>query len=180
MKLITRNDIENWVERNDSKGFFPNLISKLIRATTLPSTQIDFPSGSTVSVGGWDGVVICHAKTAYVPMGKTLWELGTKKNPKAQAEENYVKRTKDSLGHDISKSTFVFVKPTDKALLVAINPEKGEAAYITDGAPRSEKAEDLMVSPYWAGDDVEVYLAFISENGKDVASSSYLGTVTVA
>ena len=109
MKLITRNDIENWVERNDSKGFFPNLISKLIRATTPPSTQIDFPSGSTVSVGGWDGVVICHTKTAYVPMGKSLWELGTKKSPNSQAEENYVKRTKDSLGHDISQSTFVFV-----------------------------------------------------------------------
>jgi len=70
-------------------------------------------------------------------------------------------------------------KPTDKALAVAINPAKGEAAYITEGAPRSAKTEDLMVSPYWAGDDVEVYLAFISEDGKDVASSSYLGTVTV-
>jgi len=70
-------------------------------------------------------------------------------------------------------------QPTDKALVVAINPEKSEAAYITDGAPRSTKKEDLLVSPYWVGDDVEVYLGFISENGKDVASSSYLGTVTV-
>jgi hypothetical protein len=70
-------------------------------------------------------------------------------------------------------------KPTDKALAVAINPEKGEAAYITDGAPRSACTENLLVSPYWAGDEVEVYLAFISENGKDVASSAYLGSVTV-
>jgi len=70
-------------------------------------------------------------------------------------------------------------KPTDKALVVAINPEKGEAAYITDGAPRSAKSEELLVSPYWAGDEVEVYLGFISEDGKDVATSAYCGSVTV-
>jgi len=70
-------------------------------------------------------------------------------------------------------------QPTDKALVVAINPTKSEAAYITEGAPRSAKTEDLMVSPYWSGDDVEVYLGFISENGKDVATSFYCGTVSV-
>ena len=70
-------------------------------------------------------------------------------------------------------------KPTDKAIAVAINQAKGEAAYITEGAPRSSENEDLMVSPYWSGDEVVVYLAFISENGKDVASSEYLGPVTV-
>jgi hypothetical protein len=70
-------------------------------------------------------------------------------------------------------------QPTDKAMAVAINPAKGEAAYITDGALRSARSEELLVSPYWAGDEVEVYLAFISENGKDVASSVHLGSVTV-
>jgi len=70
-------------------------------------------------------------------------------------------------------------QPTDKAMAVAINPSKGEAAYITDGAPRSAATENLLVSPYWTGDEVEVYLAFISENGKDVATSAYLGSVTV-
>ena len=69
--------------------------------------------------------------------------------------------------------------PTDKAMVVAINPEKEEAAYITDGAPRSLENEELLVSPFWVGDEVQIYLAFISENGKDVANSTYLGTVTV-
>jgi len=70
-------------------------------------------------------------------------------------------------------------KATDKSMAVAINPAKGEAAYITDGAPRSAGQEDLAVSPFWVGDEVEVYLAFISENGKDVASSAYCSSVTV-
>ena len=58
MKLVTRDDIEGWVERFDAKGFFPILMSKLVRATTHANTQIDFPSGSAVFIGGWDGIVI--------------------------------------------------------------------------------------------------------------------------
>ena len=75
--------------------------------------------------------------------------------------------------------SFGEAQATDKSMVVAINPTKGEAAYITDGAPRSAGQEDLTVSPFWAGDEVEVYLAFISENGKDVATSAYCGSVTV-
>ena len=70
-------------------------------------------------------------------------------------------------------------QPTDKAMLVALNPAKGEAAYTTDGAPRSACLEHFGVSPFWSGDEVEVYLAFITEDGKDVANSAYLGTVTI-
>lgn len=109
MKLITRDDIEGWAERFDSKGFFPILMSKLVRATTPSNTEVDFPSGSAVFVGGWDGIVICESKTAYVPKGKSLWEFGTENNPNSQAEKNYIKRTKNSSGHDISTSTFIFV-----------------------------------------------------------------------
>ena len=68
---------------------------------------------------------------------------------------------------------------TDKALVMVLNPAKGQAAYITDGAPRSAKSQELAVSPYWAGDAVEVYLAFISEDGNEVATSVYLGAVTI-
>jgi hypothetical protein len=70
-------------------------------------------------------------------------------------------------------------QPTDKAIAVAINPTKGEAAYITDGTPRSAETEQLAVSPFWAGDKVEVYLGFITEDGKEVATSAYCGVVTV-
>jgi hypothetical protein len=70
-------------------------------------------------------------------------------------------------------------QPTDKAMAVVINPAKGEAAYITDGAPRSSGQEELTVSPFWVNDEVEVYLLFISENGKDVATSTYCGSITV-
>ena len=69
--------------------------------------------------------------------------------------------------------------PDDKALIVALNPERGEAAYLINGAPRSAKCEELQVSPLWKNQPVEVYVAFISNDEKRVATSTYLGTVTV-
>ena len=68
---------------------------------------------------------------------------------------------------------------SDKALIVAINPAKGESAYITDGASRASGREELVMPPSWQGDEVKVYLAFISEDGKEVATSVYCGVVTV-
>jgi len=70
-------------------------------------------------------------------------------------------------------------QPTDRVMVVAINPAKREGLYITEGAARSAKSELLDVSPFWAGDEVHTYLAFISEDGKEVATSNYCGAVTV-
>lgn len=69
---------------------------------------------------------------------------------------------------------------TDKALIVILNQTKGEAVYTTAGAARSATAETLNVPSNFTGDDVEVFLGFISEDGTKVSNSSYLGSVTVA
>jgi len=70
-------------------------------------------------------------------------------------------------------------QPTDKAIVVAINPAKGEAAYTIQGAPRSAETEELAIPSYWSGDEVHTYLAFISEEGTEVATSTYCGSVAV-
>jgi len=70
-------------------------------------------------------------------------------------------------------------QPTDKAIVVAINPAKGEAAYTTEGAPRSAETEELQIPPSWSGNEVHIYLAFISEDGTEVATSTYCGSVAV-
>jgi hypothetical protein len=111
MKLVTRNDIENWASTAFSKTDLPYLISKLVRATTPSSTQVNFPSGSTAFIGGWDGEVVCEENTAYVPKGVSLYEFGTESNPKGKADKDYVKRKKDSLGYDPKESVFIFITP---------------------------------------------------------------------
>lgn len=111
MKLLTRDNIERWAERIDSKGDFPYLISRLVRETTPASTQADFPSGSAAYIGGWDGIVTCQEDTAYVPKGISLYEFGTEADCKGKADDDYTKRTKNPLGYLPKDCTFIFVTP---------------------------------------------------------------------
>ncbi len=71
-------------------------------------------------------------------------------------------------------------KPTDKALLLVYNPVKDMAIFDTAGASRSTGTQILSVPAEFAGDDVEAFIGFISEDGKEVANSVYIGSVTVA
>lgn len=71
-------------------------------------------------------------------------------------------------------------EPTDKALLLAYNPSKGYAVYDTSGEERSSGSQTLTVPSDFSGDEVITFLGFISEDGKSVSNSAYVGTVTVA
>ncbi len=69
---------------------------------------------------------------------------------------------------------------TDKALIVLLNTTRQEAVFTTAGPARSAGTETISVPSEYTGEDVEVFLGFISEDGSKVANSSYLGSVTVA
>lgn len=111
MKLVTRDDIERWAERIDSKGDLPYLISRLVRATTPASTLANFPSGSAAYIGGWDGEVNCKDDTPYLPKGISLFEFGTEGNPKGKADGDYEKRKADPLDYNPKECVFIFITP---------------------------------------------------------------------
>lgn len=111
MKLIDRHDIEDWANRYGSKGFLPYVISRLVRSTTPISTSVEFPDGSSTYVGGWDGIVKSQEQTPYVPEGTSLWEFGTQTNVRQKAEDDFSKRSADSLGYNPSDCTLVLVTP---------------------------------------------------------------------
>ncbi|MBB4807011.1 hypothetical protein HNP38_002307 [Chryseobacterium defluvii] len=111
MKLVTRNNLENWADTTFSKTALPYLISRLIRATTPASTKANLPSGSATYIGGWDGIVECETETSYVPQGTSLWEFGTTSDCKGKADDDYDKRKKNSIGFNPSESVFIFVTP---------------------------------------------------------------------
>ncbi|NBG66430.1 DUF6266 family protein [Acidiluteibacter ferrifornacis] len=69
---------------------------------------------------------------------------------------------------------------TDKALLVVYNPTKDESIYDSAGAVRSATSQNLGMPASYVGDDVEAFIGFLSEDGKEVANSVYIGSVTVA
>lgn len=111
MKLVTRNNLENWADTTFSKAALPYLISRLVRATTPATTKANLPSGSATYIGGWDGIVNCETETAYVPQGISLWEFGTLTDCKGKADDDYDKRKKNPIGFIPSDSVFIFVTP---------------------------------------------------------------------
>lgn len=71
-------------------------------------------------------------------------------------------------------------KATDKALIAVLNADKGEAVTVSAGEARSTATQTVSVPADWMGEEVQVYLGFISADAKEVANSVYLGSVTVA
>ncbi|MBU4539238.1 MAG: DUF6266 family protein [Weeksellaceae bacterium] len=69
---------------------------------------------------------------------------------------------------------------TDKALIVAINAVRGEAVFTTAGPARSAGSALLNLPVEYSGENLEVYLGFISEDGSKVSNSVYLGSVSIA
>jgi len=69
---------------------------------------------------------------------------------------------------------------TDKSMVLAYNPSKKESIYILDGAQRSLTTQILSLPTSYTGDTIELFMAFVSENGKVVSNSIYLGSGTVA
>jgi hypothetical protein len=61
-----------------------------------------------------------------------------------------------------------------------LNTTRGEAVFTTAGPERSAGLATIPVPSEYTGEDVEVFLGFVSEDGTKVANSVYLGSVTVA
>lgn len=70
-------------------------------------------------------------------------------------------------------------QPTDVAMPLAFNTDKGEAVFSTNSATRADQSAELNFPADWVGDTVEIYLGFISADGINVANSLYLGSNTV-
>jgi len=69
-------------------------------------------------------------------------------------------------------------KATDKSILIAYCAETNESVFTLNGPARSRETAVLNVSLF-SGKAVETWIAFISEDGKLVSRSSYLGNVMV-
>ncbi|MBU1052233.1 MAG: hypothetical protein KKC46_00195 [Proteobacteria bacterium] len=104
-------DIRSWANRRACQEALPQLVRKLIRATSHSIKSIKFPSGDNVLIGGWDGILEVTEETEYLPSGISVWEFGANKDPKGKADDDYTKRSKKPLGFNPSNSTFVFVTP---------------------------------------------------------------------
>ena len=69
---------------------------------------------------------------------------------------------------------------TDKAMVLVYNPSKKESISILDGADRTTGSQVVTIPSTYAGDTVELFMAFVSADGKQVSNSVYLGSGTAA
>ncbi|MBW4971173.1 hypothetical protein KZY98_11935 [Croceibacter atlanticus] len=69
---------------------------------------------------------------------------------------------------------------TDKAMVLVYNPSKKESIYILDGALRTAESQTVTIPNTYAGDTVELFMAFISADGSQVSNSIYLGSGTAS
>lgn len=68
---------------------------------------------------------------------------------------------------------------TDVAMPLVFNPLKVEAVFSTSAAARADGMAEINLPADWVGDNVEVYLGFVSADGKAIANSIYLGEKTL-
>ncbi len=57
---------------------------------------------------------------------------------------------------------------------------KKESIYILDGAVRTAGAQIVTIPNTYAGDTVELFMAFVSADGNQVSNSIYLGSGTAS
>jgi hypothetical protein len=109
--LATATDLDRWAALLEGKATFPELMRRLIRTTTPTLTGLSFPSAEGVQLEGWDGLTTADTATPNVPAGPTGWELGTNKDQKGKADDDYDTRTLDPLGLVSADSAFIFCTP---------------------------------------------------------------------
>ena len=101
-------EIANWADQLDAHHVLPELVRRLILATTPLPEFLDMPSGSSVRMPGWDGLLSVSEGNPWLPAGASAWEFSCEKGPKGKANRDYEKRKKNPQGEIASQNTFVF------------------------------------------------------------------------
>lgn len=146
MELITYEDLTRWADTIESESLLPRLIALLIYETTPLSTKVDMPWGSATRLGGYDGMVICEEETHFVSKGNSIWELGSNKNCKKKADDDYHKRKSNPLGIDPSECTFYFVTSR-----VWTKKDDWVHKRISEGFWKDVKVYDATILSQWLG-----------------------------
>lgn len=112
VRLIDAKDLSQWAERLDSKSLFPELISRLILASTGNSVmRLRFRAADSIQLEGWDGICEQYAseQVPWLPVGASGWELSTQRNGiRGKADGDYRKRTSDPVDLSSEKASFIF------------------------------------------------------------------------
>src|SRR5258708_38206271 len=109
--LIDAAELTSWAKRRDAQALLPKLVRRLVHGSVDRVIRASFRAGEGVALSGWDGVVIVEHGNAYLPDGRSGWEMGTSADVKGKADGDYEKRTARPSDTEPSQTTFIFVTP---------------------------------------------------------------------
>jgi len=112
IRWVDATDLDHWADRRDGQAAIPELVSRLINATSGFAAKMRFPAGDSVQHSGWDGICEAPHGITILPAGRSAWEIGCqRKSIRTKADEEYEKRTAAPGAIVPKDATFVFVTP---------------------------------------------------------------------
>ncbi|MCJ1805726.1 DUF6266 family protein [Flavobacterium covae] len=70
--------------------------------------------------------------------------------------------------------------PTDKVMVVAYNPIKGESVYLSGGATRADLSQTVIIPNSYAGDELQLFISFMNAEETQLSNSNYIGSGTAS
>jgi hypothetical protein len=105
---ITAKHIAEWAGGKNAQAALPRYVRRLIHdAGSI--TQITVPAGDSTSQPGWDGEITSEHGNAWVPKGKSFWEMSCEATATSKANDDYNKRTGETPAGIRKESTLVIV-----------------------------------------------------------------------
>ncbi len=148
---ITATQLENWADTRDAQGMLPVLVRRLIAATST-TTALAMPGGESVGLPGWDGLIEVAKGNAWVPDGRSYWELGCSGDVFKKARGDFAKRSLEINPETAAMGVFVFVSP---------RRWRGKAAWVKEASDQKNWKQVIALD----ADDLEIWL----ENAPAVA-----------
>lgn len=114
--FVTARSIQHWADSLDARSVLPQIVRRLVIATVGDISEIDFPAYESIQRPGFDGIVDCTGGNAWVPAGRSVWELSTEKDDRGQfkvakANEDFDKRTVNTPRDEQERSFYVCLTP---------------------------------------------------------------------
>lgn len=160
--MISANEIVHWAANHNAQSELPKLVRRAI-SQVGSSTAITMPAGASVTAGGFDGIVFAQHGNAWVPSGKSYWELSVNAQPRTKAESDYRKRTAETSEEERSQSTYIAVTARKRDQRAEWINEKKTSDEWAD--VRAYDADDLEL---WLEQESAVQLWFAELLGKPI------------
>jgi hypothetical protein len=69
---------------------------------------------------------------------------------------------------------------TDRVMVVAYNPTKGESVYLTEGAARTDMSQTVVIPNSYSGDELHMFISFMNFEETQISNSIYIGSGTAS